>query len=78
MVHAKKLKIQLVFDASAQYLGISINDRLHQGPELTNRLRGVLLRFREKPVAIQADVQDMFLRFKVPKNQRDFLRFYWF
>ena len=59
-------------------MGVSINDRLYQGPELTNRLRGVLLRFREKPFVIQANVQDMFLRFKVPKDQRDFLSFYWY
>ena len=78
VVHNKKLKVRLVFDASAQYLGVSINDHLYKGPELTNRLRGVLLRFREKPVAIQADIQDMFLRFKVPESQRDFLRFYWY
>lgn len=78
VVHSKKLKVRLVFDASAQYLGVSINDCLYKGPELTNRLRGVLLRFRERPVAIQADIQDMFLRFKVPEYQRDYLRFYWY
>ena len=72
VVHSKKHKIRLVFGASAQYLGISINDSLYQGPDLTNRLHGVLLRFREKPVAIQADIQDMFLKFEVPKHQRDY------
>ena len=77
-VHSKKHKIRLVFDASAQYLGISINDNLYQGPDLTNRLRGVLLQFRERPVAIQADIQDIFFNFEVPKHQRDYLRFFWF
>ena len=78
VVNTKKAKVRLVFDASAQYMGVSINDKLNQGPDLSNRLRGVLLRFREKPVAIQADIQDMFLNFKVPESQRDYLRFYWF
>ena len=52
LVHSKKHKIRLVFDASAQYLGICINDSLYQGRDLTIRLCGVLLRFRESPVAI--------------------------
>ena len=78
VTRAKKAKIRLVFDASAQYSGVSINDKLLQGPDLTNILRGVLLRFREKPIALQADIEEMFLNFKVPESQRNYLRFYWF
>ena len=76
--HPKKLKPRLVYDASARYHGISLNDVLYQGPDLNNQLRGVLLRFRERPIAFGADIQSMFSNFKVPEQQRDLLRFYWY
>lgn len=75
--HKKKLKPRLVFDASARYKGVSLNDALYQGPDLNNTLRGVLLRFREHPIAFSADIQDMFSNFKVNEGHHDYLRFYW-
>ena len=78
VTHPKKKKPRMVFDGSACYDGASINDALLQGPDLNNKMQGVFLRFREHPVAYCADVQDMFNNFRVPKNQRDLLRFYWF
>jgi len=39
---------------------MSLNEQLLQGPDLTNTLIGVLLRFREHPVALMADVESMF------------------
>ncbi|XP_018018481.1 uncharacterized protein LOC108675002 [Hyalella azteca] len=74
----KKSKVRLVYDASAKYNGTSLNDALYQGPDLTNHLRGVLLRFREHPIAFGADIEAMFSNFKVPAEQRDLLRFFWF
>ena len=53
-------KLRIVFDCAAEYKGTSINKAVHQGPDLTNRLIGVLLRFREKPIAMIADVQAMY------------------
>ena len=41
----KPEKFRIVFDCSAKFRGISINDCLYQGPDLTNSLIGVLLRF---------------------------------
>lgn len=48
-------KLQVVFDCSAAYEGISLNSHLLQGPDLTNNLTGVLLRFRQERTAIMAD-----------------------
>ena len=50
---------------------------LLQGPDLTNNLVGVLLRFRQGEVAFTADVKSMFHQVKVPVDDRDFLRFLW-
>ena len=70
-------KVRVVFDASARLGGSSLNDVLIQGPDLTNKLVGVLCRFREESIAISCDVEAMFHQFKVPEKHRDFLRFLW-
>ena len=70
-------KIRVVFDCSAQLQGTSLNKELLQGPDLTNNLIGVLLRFRQDPVAAMGDVQAMFHQVRVPVADRDLLRFLW-
>ena len=78
VTHPKKDTARLVFDASASYQSVSLNDTLLQGPDMNNDLRAVLLRFRRFPIAFSCDIKHMFQNFGVPKIQRDFLRFYWF
>eukprot|EP00079_Xenopus_tropicalis_P036616 XP_017950387.1 PREDICTED: uncharacterized protein LOC101733460 [Xenopus tropicalis] len=76
--HPRKPKqIRVVFDSSAKYQGMSLNDVLLTGPNLTNNLVGVLMRFRREPVAITADIQQMFHCFIVREDHRNFLRFLW-
>lgn len=58
--HPKKNKIRVVFDSSAKFLGVSLNDVLMTGPDLTNSLIGVLLKFRKDRVAITADIEQIF------------------
>ncbi|XP_022102427.1 uncharacterized protein LOC110985605 [Acanthaster planci] len=76
--HTKKPeKIRVVFDCSARYHGVCLNDHLLQGPDLTNALVGVLCRFRREPVALICDVEKMFYQFQVDAEHRNFLRFLW-
>ena len=73
--HPKKPgKIRVVFDSSAKYNGVSLNDVLLTGPDLNNTLLGVLIRFREEPVAITADIEQMFHCFLVREDHWNFLR----
>ena len=70
-------KIRVVFDCSAEYKGVSLNQQLISGPDLANQLIGVLMRFRQEQVAIIADIEKMFYQVLVPENQRSLLRFWW-
>ena len=54
-------KIRVVFDGSAKFQGKSRNDLFLKGPDLTNTLFGVLMRFRQERIAIMADIEAMFL-----------------
>ncbi|XP_052799499.1 uncharacterized protein LOC128231119 [Mya arenaria] len=73
----KKDRIRIVFDSSAKYNGLSLNDVLMTGPNLTNNLLGVLMRFRKGAVAVMADIQQMFYSFLVRQDHRRYLRFVW-
>jgi len=51
-------------DAAALHDGVSLNNQLHQGPDLTNSLLRVLLRFRQDPVGLVADIEGISMRSK--------------
>lgn len=73
----KPEKIRIVFDCAAPYMGESLNSQVHQGPDLTNNLLGVLLRFRENRVALMGDIETMFHQVRVVSEDQDALRFLW-
>lgn len=78
IIHPRKpSKVRIVFDCAAKYCGTSLNDVVHQGLDLANKLVGVLLHFRQEPIASMADIEGMFHQVLVNKGDRDTLRFLW-
>ncbi|XP_070412225.1 uncharacterized protein [Nothobranchius furzeri] len=70
-------KLRVVFDCSAKFQGVSLNDTLLTGPDLINPLVGVLCRFRKEAVAIICDIERMFYQFSVTPEYRNYLKFLW-
>lgn len=70
-------KVRIVHDAAAKTRGVSLNDHLLTGPDLLQSLPGVLMRFRQHPVAITADIAEMFMQVKIKPEDRDALRYLW-
>ncbi|KAI7790025.1 hypothetical protein IRJ41_019695, partial [Triplophysa rosa] len=60
-----------------KHRGLSLNDQLLPGPTLGPSLLGVLLRFRQHPVAVSADIKGMFHQVRLLPRDRPFLRFIW-
>ena len=78
VTHAQKPgKVRVVFYCAAKYCGTSLNQQLLQGPDLTNTLVGVLITFRQEPVAMAADIEAMFHQVYIDPQDRDALRFLW-
>ena len=78
VLHPKKPdKLRVVFDCAAKFKGVCLNDVLMPGPCLTNKLVGVLIRFRMERVALTGDVCSMFHQIRVHPKDTDALRFLW-
>ena len=73
----KPNQIRVVFDGSAKYMGMSLNDYLLTGPDLLNKMLGVLCRMRKCDYALSADLKSMFFQFFVSPEHRNLLRFFW-
>ena len=76
---SKTTKVRVVYDASSKEGkgGVSLNDCLHVGPALSPLLYDILIRFREKRVALVGDIEKAFLNIVVKERDRDCLRFLW-
>ena len=69
MFHPQKQdKILVAFDAASLHNAVSLNNQLLQGSDFTNSLLGILLRFRQYPIALVADIKGMFNQAKVPQR----------
>lgn len=70
-------KTRIVFDASAKCEGIALNDVIHQGPKMQRELFDVLLRLRRKPVALDCDIAETYLRIGLAPEDRPYHRVLW-
>ena len=77
--NAESTKLRIVYDASAREKDNqpSLNDCLHPGPPLQNRLWDILVRSRFYPVLLTGDLKKAFLQVRIKKEERDSLCFHW-
>ena len=62
---------------AAKYKDICINDKFIAGPDLLHGLIGTIFRFRERAIALTADIESMFLQVQVPERDKGCWRFLW-
>jgi hypothetical protein len=67
-------KVRIVFDAAAKHDGKSLNDAVLPGPKLQRELLDVLCRFRRAPIALSADISQMFLQVGLRQQDRAYHR----
>ena len=78
VVHPHKPgKVRRVLNGAAKFQGQSLNNLLLTGPDLLQNLIHILIRFRQHPHAVSADIEGMFLQVGVVPDDRPSLRFLW-
>ena len=68
---------RIVFNSSANFRGHILNEYYAKGPDMLNNLLGVLLRFRERAVAMVGDIGKMFHAIDIPLVDQMTHRFLW-
>lgn len=58
--------LKRVYDASAKFVGQSLNDKIYTAPDLLSSLFGVFLRFCEGRIVMAADVKEMYHMLHLP------------
>ena len=74
----KTTKPRVVYDGSAVFDGIPLNQVVLAGENLLNNVVGVLIWFRVGKFAWVADLSKCFFQVKIPPDQRDLFRLIWF
>ena len=73
----KSTPVRIVFNSSATYQGSRLNDYWKKGPDLLNSLFGVVLRFREREVAVSGDISKMYHHVRIPLEDQHVHRYLW-
>lgn len=73
----KSTPVRIVFNSSSTFQGHTLNDYWKKGPDLLNGIFGVVLRFREKKVAVMGDISKMYHRILIPERDQHVHRFLW-
>ena len=77
LIPNKPGKVRRVLNGAAQFHGASLNKSLLTSTDLLQNLIYVLLRFRQHPYAVSADIEGMFLQVGVLPSGQPSLRFLW-
>ena len=70
-------KVRRVLNGASNFHGTSLNKYLLTGPDMLQNLINVLLRFRQHPYAVSADIEGMLLQVGVLPSDQSSLRFLW-
>lgn len=70
-------KNRIVFKCSHRYRGLNLNYAFLPGPTLSASLLGVLVWFREHPIASSGDIKGTFYQVRLLPEDRCLLRFVW-
>ncbi|XP_068738317.1 uncharacterized protein [Montipora capricornis] len=73
----KSTPVRIVFNSSSTFQGLVLNDYWKKGPDLLNGIFGVVLRFREKEVAVLGDISKMYHRILIPERDQHVHRYLW-
>ena len=73
----KSTPVRIVLNSSSVFQGHKLNDYWMKGPDLLNNLFGVVLRFKEKEVALVGDISKLYNRILIPGRDQHVHRFLW-
>ena len=76
-VESTKLCIEYDTSARVSEKTPSLNECLHVGPPLQNKLWAVLVQAHFRPVALTGDVKQAFLQVRIHEGDRGAMRFHW-
>ena len=73
-------KLRIVFDGSAKPSedDLSLNKCLEKGPNSVPSLFDIILRFREHPIGLTADVEKAFHQIQIDPEDQKMIKFLWF
>ena len=69
--------LRIVFNSSASFMGHILNKYWAKGPDCINSLYAILIRFREYPVAITADISKMYNSIYLSDRDQHVHRYLW-
>uniref|UniRef100_A0A5S6QH13 Uncharacterized protein n=1 Tax=Trichuris muris TaxID=70415 RepID=A0A5S6QH13_TRIMR len=72
-----RTSVRIVFDASAPFDGVSLNDLLSKGLGLASSTVGVIIRFHRYNVPVASDIEKMLHHVAVPETDQPLLHFLW-
>lgn len=76
--HPRKQDVRIVYNPSKKINGTSLNDKIIPCPNRLEDLVALIVRFRQSPIAVSADVKSFFHAVLVPDDTKDFMRYLWF